>query len=130
MAKREAAGKTLSAEVNRLARLVPEVCPGATEEEARAVLVEVLTAFPVYRAYVHPGESPSAAATDAIAGAVACVTTCERRPSGTKRIRLCGVAVSDAAGTAPEAANTSQLANCISCGAAALSACARMRARG
>ncbi len=70
-AKREAADKTLFAEVSRLARLVADVCPGATEDEARAVLVEVLAAFPVYRAYVHPGESPAAAAAEAaIAGAV------------------------------------------------------------
>ena len=71
VAKREAADKTLAAEVNRLARLVADVCPGATEEQARAVLVDVLAAFPVYRAYVHPGESPSPAAEAAIAGAVA-----------------------------------------------------------
>ncbi len=69
-AKREVAGQMLSAEVNRLARLVANVCPGASEDEARAVLVEVLAAFPVYRAYVHPGEPPSPAAETAIAGAV------------------------------------------------------------
>jgi (1->4)-alpha-D-glucan 1-alpha-D-glucosylmutase len=71
VAKHEAADQTLAAEVNRLARLVADVCPGAAEDEARAVLVEVLAAFPVYRAYVHPGEPPSAAAEAAIAGAVA-----------------------------------------------------------
>jgi len=70
-AKREAADTMLAAEVNRLARLVAGVCPGAAEDDARAVLVEVLAAFPVYRAYVHPGEPPSAAAEAAIAGAVA-----------------------------------------------------------
>jgi (1->4)-alpha-D-glucan 1-alpha-D-glucosylmutase len=70
-AKREAADTLLSAEVNRLARLVADICPGAAEDEARAVLVEVLAAFPVYRAYVHPGEPPSAAAEAAINGAVA-----------------------------------------------------------
>ncbi len=70
-AKREAADKTLSAEVNRLARLVADVFPGGTQDEARAVLVEVLAAFPVYRAYVRPGESPSAQAEAAIVGAVA-----------------------------------------------------------
>jgi (1->4)-alpha-D-glucan 1-alpha-D-glucosylmutase len=70
-AKRETADKTLAAEVNRLARLVADVCPGATEDEARAVLVEVLAAFPVYRAYVHSGEPPSAAAEAPIGGAVA-----------------------------------------------------------
>jgi (1->4)-alpha-D-glucan 1-alpha-D-glucosylmutase len=69
-AKREAADRTLAAEVTRLARLVADVCPGATAGDARAVLVEVLASFPVYRAYVHPGEPPSAAAEAAIAGAV------------------------------------------------------------
>jgi malto-oligosyltrehalose synthase len=71
VAKRETADTMLSAEVTRLARLVADVCPGATEDDARAVLVEVLAAFPVYRAYVHPGESQSPAAKAAIDGAVA-----------------------------------------------------------
>jgi (1->4)-alpha-D-glucan 1-alpha-D-glucosylmutase len=70
-AKREAADQTLAAEVSRLARLAAGVCPGATEDDARAVLVEVLAAFGVYRAYAHPGEPPSAAAQAAVAGAVA-----------------------------------------------------------
>jgi (1->4)-alpha-D-glucan 1-alpha-D-glucosylmutase len=69
-AKREVATGTLAAEVTRLARLLGDVCPGVTEEETRTVLVEVLAAFPVYRAYVHPGESPSAAAEAAITEAV------------------------------------------------------------
>ena len=69
-AKREVATGTLAAEVTRLARLLGGVCPGVTEDEARAVLVEVLAAFPVYRAYVHPGEIPSAAARAAIGDAV------------------------------------------------------------
>jgi (1->4)-alpha-D-glucan 1-alpha-D-glucosylmutase len=69
-AKREAADQMLAAEVSRLARLVADVCPGAATGDARAVLVEVLAAFPVYRAYVHPGEPASAAAEAAIAGAV------------------------------------------------------------
>ena len=71
VAKREAADTMLSAEVTRLARLAVDVCSGATEDDARAVLVEVLAAFPVYRAYVHSGESQSPAAKAAIAGAVA-----------------------------------------------------------
>ena len=70
VAKREAAVAMLSAEVTRLARLAADVCPGATEDDARAVLVEVLAAFPVYRAYAHPGEPASPAAKAAIAGAV------------------------------------------------------------
>ena len=69
-AKREVATGTLAAEVTRLARLLGSVCPGVTEDETRAVLVEVLAAFPVYRAYVHPGELPAAAAEAAIGEAV------------------------------------------------------------
>ena len=69
-AKREVATGTLAAEVTRLARLLGSVCPGVTEDEARTVLVEVLAAFPVYRAYVHPGELPAAAAEAAIGEAV------------------------------------------------------------
>jgi (1->4)-alpha-D-glucan 1-alpha-D-glucosylmutase len=71
VAKRQTADVTLSAEVTRLTRLVADVCPGATEDDARTVLVEVLAAFPVYRGYVHPGEPPSAAAEAAVVGAVA-----------------------------------------------------------
>ena len=69
-AKHEVATGTLAAEVTRLARLLGNVCPGVAEDETRAVLVEVLAAFPVYRAYVHPGETPSAAAEAAIGEAV------------------------------------------------------------
>ena len=69
-AKREVASGTLAAEVTRLARLLGSVCPGVTEDETRTVLVEVLAAFPVYRAYVHPGEPPSSAAEAAIREAV------------------------------------------------------------
>jgi len=69
-AKREVATGTLAAEVTRLARLLGSVCPGVTEDETRAVLIEVLAAFPVYRAYAHPGEIPSAAAEAAIGHAV------------------------------------------------------------
>ena len=56
--------------MTRLARLLGRVCPGVTEDETRTVLVEVLAAFPVYRAYVHPGELPSAAAEAAVGAAV------------------------------------------------------------
>jgi (1->4)-alpha-D-glucan 1-alpha-D-glucosylmutase len=68
--KREAADEMLAAEVRRLARLAADVCPGTASGDARSVLVEVLAAFPVYRAYVHPGEPSSAAAEEAIARAV------------------------------------------------------------
>jgi (1->4)-alpha-D-glucan 1-alpha-D-glucosylmutase len=69
-AKREVATGTLAAEVARLARLLADVCPGTAWEDARAVLTEVLAAFPVYRAYVHPGEFPSAATHAATGAAV------------------------------------------------------------
>jgi malto-oligosyltrehalose synthase len=69
-AKREVATGTLSAEVSRLARLLGDVRPGVSEDDARTVLVEVLAEFPVYRAYVHPGEFPSAEAEAAIRNAV------------------------------------------------------------
>ena len=69
-AKREVATGTLAAEVTRLARLLGGVRPGVTENEIRTVLVEVLAAFPVYRAYVHQGEIPSAAAEAAVRTAV------------------------------------------------------------
>jgi (1->4)-alpha-D-glucan 1-alpha-D-glucosylmutase len=69
-AKREVATGTLAAEVTRLARLLGRVCPGVTDDEARTVLVEVLAAFPVYRAYVHPGELPAAAAEAVVGEAV------------------------------------------------------------
>ena len=69
-AKREVAEGTLAAEVTRLARLLGGICPGVTEDDARTVLAEVLAAFPVYRAYVHPGESPSSAAEAAVREAV------------------------------------------------------------
>jgi (1->4)-alpha-D-glucan 1-alpha-D-glucosylmutase len=69
-AKREVATGTLAAEVTRLARLLGDVCPGTAEDETRAVLVEVLAGFPVYRAYVHPGEAAAAAAESAVTEAV------------------------------------------------------------
>jgi (1->4)-alpha-D-glucan 1-alpha-D-glucosylmutase len=69
-AKREVAGGSLSAEVSRLAGLLCAIAPDAKPQDAHAVLTEVLAAFPVYRAYVHPGEPPSAAAEAAIREAV------------------------------------------------------------
>ena len=65
-AKREIADGSLAAEVGRLTRLFRSLSPGASAGDARTVLTEVLAAFPVYRAYVHPGESPSAAASAAV----------------------------------------------------------------
>jgi (1->4)-alpha-D-glucan 1-alpha-D-glucosylmutase len=69
-AKRETAGGSLSAEVSRLARLLCAITPGTEPADALAVLTEVLAAFPVYRAYVHPGEPPAAGAEAAIREAV------------------------------------------------------------
>ena len=69
-AKREIAGGSLSAEVIPAGRPAARHRPGTAAEDARAVLTEVLAAFPVYRAYVHPGEPPPAAAEAAIREAV------------------------------------------------------------
>ena len=70
LAKREVAGGSLSAEVSRLASLLCAIAPGTEPADARAVLTEVLAAFPVYRAYVHPGEPPPPAAEAAVTEAV------------------------------------------------------------
>ena len=69
-AKREIAGGSLSAEVSRLAGLLRAIAPGTAPEDARAVLIEVLAAFPLYRAYVQPGEPPTAVAEAAVGEAV------------------------------------------------------------
>jgi (1->4)-alpha-D-glucan 1-alpha-D-glucosylmutase len=76
VAKRETAEHTLTAEVSRLVRLLTRLSApdlaGAGGEDLRAVVVELLTGFGVYRAYVVPGEPPShgsVAAVDAAAGA-------------------------------------------------------------
>jgi (1->4)-alpha-D-glucan 1-alpha-D-glucosylmutase len=69
VAKRETVNGTFRAEVGRLARLLPAEPAPATEPDAsgtRAVLMEFLAAFEVYRAYVYPGETPAAPATEAI----------------------------------------------------------------
>src|SRR6185437_9467304 len=51
-------------------RLLCTLSSVAPPDDARMVLTEVLAAFPVYRAYVHPGEFPTAAAEAAIKEAV------------------------------------------------------------
>jgi malto-oligosyltrehalose synthase len=61
-AKREVAARGFAAEIARLTRLlasagVPEL-GGLAAADVRSVLVELLAAFPVYRAYVVPGEPP------------------------------------------------------------------------
>jgi (1->4)-alpha-D-glucan 1-alpha-D-glucosylmutase len=68
-AKREIAGGSLAAEVTRLARLLRPVPGEAGQQDARAALTEVLAAFPVYRAYVQPGEPAPVAAQAALGGA-------------------------------------------------------------
>ncbi len=59
-AKREEAGQALAAEVSRLARLAGDAghpdLEGLSAGDRTAVLTELLTAMPVYRAYVVPGE--------------------------------------------------------------------------
>ena len=62
LAKREIANGSLAAEVTRLTRLLTSLSPDVSEDDTRTVLTEVLAAFPVYRAYVHPGEFPAQAA--------------------------------------------------------------------
>ncbi len=73
--KSDAARRGLAAEVSRLTRLlthagVPEL-GGLGSEDLRAVLVELLAAFPVYRAYVVPGEPPPETSVTIMAGAAA-----------------------------------------------------------
>jgi (1->4)-alpha-D-glucan 1-alpha-D-glucosylmutase len=76
-AKREEAGQALAAEVSRLSRLAGEAAhPGLDSlsgADRAAVLTELLTAMPVYRAYVVPGEPapPVSAAVVARAAAAA-----------------------------------------------------------
>jgi (1->4)-alpha-D-glucan 1-alpha-D-glucosylmutase len=69
-AKREIATGSLAAEVTRLARLLGALSQDASMDDVRTVLTEVLAAFPVYRAYVHPGEFPAKAAEAAVKEAV------------------------------------------------------------
>jgi (1->4)-alpha-D-glucan 1-alpha-D-glucosylmutase len=76
-AKREEASHPLAAEVSRLGRLLARAGDPALDPlepgDLAAVLTELLAAFPVYRAYVVPGEpaSPAAAAVVAQAAAAA-----------------------------------------------------------
>jgi (1->4)-alpha-D-glucan 1-alpha-D-glucosylmutase len=61
-AKREVAERTFVPELARLARLLPQ----ENQEDVHAVLTELVTAFGVYRAYVHPGEVPPPTALAAV----------------------------------------------------------------
>ena len=71
-AKREVAERTFSAEIARLTRLLPGATATATATataDIHQVLVELLAAFEVYRAYVHPGEPPPDQARQAVEAA-------------------------------------------------------------
>ena len=62
-AKHEVTELLFPAELARLARLFPDT-------DVHAVLVEIMAAFPVYRAYVHPGEPAPEASVHAVSTAV------------------------------------------------------------
>ncbi|HYV77463.1 MAG TPA: malto-oligosyltrehalose synthase [Streptosporangiaceae bacterium] len=74
-AKREEASHPLAAEVSRLGRLLARAgdpaLDGLQPGDVDAVLTELLAAFPVYRAYVVPGEPASPAAAAVVAQAAA-----------------------------------------------------------
>ncbi|HEU5416934.1 MAG TPA: malto-oligosyltrehalose synthase [Streptosporangiaceae bacterium] len=72
-ARREVAGGLLAAEVSRLARLAarcghPEL-DRLSDADLRAILTELVSAVPVYRAYVVPGEPAPATAVARLADA-------------------------------------------------------------
>jgi (1->4)-alpha-D-glucan 1-alpha-D-glucosylmutase len=72
-AKRQVLRNSLAAEAYRLTRLLahdPALRP-LSFTDLHAVLVELLTAFPVYRAYVVPGEPPPASSAGIVAAAAA-----------------------------------------------------------
>ncbi|HEX3493057.1 MAG TPA: malto-oligosyltrehalose synthase [Streptosporangiaceae bacterium] len=72
-AKREIAYGPLAAEISRLARVAARtgdpVLAAASTDELRAVLAELVCAVPIYRAYVVPGEPPSAASAAVLTAA-------------------------------------------------------------
>src|SRR6516162_3140075 len=74
-ARREVTRGSLGAEVRRLVRLLPRrddpALRGLPARDLRTVVAELLTAVPVYRAYVVPGEPPPAASAAIVAGAAA-----------------------------------------------------------
>jgi (1->4)-alpha-D-glucan 1-alpha-D-glucosylmutase len=74
-AKREVIQHSLAAEVYRLARLLAPaghpVLAGLSFTDLHAVLTELITAVPVYRAYVMPGEPPPATSASIVAAAAA-----------------------------------------------------------
>jgi (1->4)-alpha-D-glucan 1-alpha-D-glucosylmutase len=83
-AKRQIAAQTLHPEVARLVRLLGDSRPDAAPDDVLRVLTEVLASFPVYRAYVQPGEAPSAAAEGALRTAVDAAS--ERLPAGLREL--------------------------------------------
>jgi (1->4)-alpha-D-glucan 1-alpha-D-glucosylmutase len=68
--KQEVTTGVLAAEVARLARGLAAARPGTDPGDGRVVLAEVLAAFGVYRAYVHPGEPVSPVAEQRVRDAV------------------------------------------------------------
>ncbi len=74
-AKREVTRDSLGAEVRRLARLLAQAGGPALaslgDGDLITVLTELLTAFPVYRAYVVPGEPPPATSAGVVTAAAA-----------------------------------------------------------
>jgi len=85
-AKREVAKGSLGAEVRRLARLLAQshdpALRGLDPGDLGTVLAELLAAFPVYRAYVVPGEPPPGTSAGIVAAAAAAAS--DRLPA-----RLC-----------------------------------------
>jgi (1->4)-alpha-D-glucan 1-alpha-D-glucosylmutase len=86
-AKREVALDSLGAEVRRLARLLARsgdpALRGLDGGDLVTVLAELLTAFPVYRAYVVPGEPPPGTSAGIVAAAAA--TASGRLPARLRR---------------------------------------------
>ena len=74
-AKRGIADATFTAELSRLIRVFARAdfpaLAGLSEADLHDVLVELLAAFGVYRAYVNPGEPPPEASVAAVAAAAA-----------------------------------------------------------
>ena len=82
-AKRDAATGGLAAETARLTRLLASVgdpaLSGVPAGDLHAALVEILAAFPVYRAYVVPGEPAPEASAALVTAAVS--EACRRLPA-------------------------------------------------
>jgi malto-oligosyltrehalose synthase len=91
VAKREVAAGAFTAEVSRLTRLLASRLE-ADSADLHRVLVEILTAFGVYRAYVIPGEKPSEASARAVTEAAS-----QARQVLPERLRPLVDAVRDAA---------------------------------